>query len=64
LARVEGKGPWLRRGLAFVAILLVAGSLIAWRVKSRPAAKPKYLLQPITSGDVIETVQSTERCSR
>jgi len=59
LARVEGKGPWLRRGLAFVAILLVAGSLIAWRVKSRPAPKPKYLLQPITSGDVIETVQST-----
>lgn len=59
LGRVEGKGPWLRRGMIFGMVLLVIASLAAWRIKNRPPPKPKYLLQPADSGDVVETVQST-----
>lgn len=59
LSRVEGKGRWIRRIAVVLPILLVIGAVVAWRIKNRPPPPSRYVLQKTTTGDVIETVQST-----
>lgn len=59
LAGVEGGRKWLRR---LVIVLVVAGlvaALVAWRIKTAPPPPPRYVLAEVSTGDVVETVQST-----
>jgi HlyD family secretion protein len=59
LGKVEGRRRWLKRAAVLLAVLAAVAALVVWRVKNRAPPKPKYVLQPVTEGDVIETVQST-----
>lgn len=59
LSRVEGKGMWLRR----LIVLLVVAGLIAggvfWVRKNKPPPAARYVTSSVTTGDVLETIQST-----
>ncbi|HMY16103.1 MAG TPA: efflux RND transporter periplasmic adaptor subunit [Polyangium sp.] len=59
LSRVEGKGLWLRR----VIILLVLAGIIAggvfWVKKNKPPPAARYVTTTTSTGDVLETIQST-----
>ena len=58
LARVDGR-KWLRR-LGIVASLAALVGLIAlWRIKTRPKPPPRYVTAATSTGDVVETIQST-----
>lgn len=59
LGRVEGRGRWLKRSLIVGGIVLVLGAGGFWKYKHRAPPKSKYVLQSISVGDVVETVQST-----
>lgn len=59
LSRVEGKGRWVRRSAILLGVVLIVAAVVAWRIKHRPPPPSKYVLQKTTTGDVIETVQST-----
>lgn len=59
LAAVEGGRAWLRKGVALLTIAAIVAVGVVWRIKTRPPPPPKYVLAPVTTGDVIETVQST-----
>ncbi|NUP06436.1 MAG: efflux RND transporter periplasmic adaptor subunit [Polyangiaceae bacterium] len=59
LGRQEGGFKWLRR---LIILLVIAGGIagfVAYRIKHAPPPPPKYVLTEVTSGDVIESVQST-----
>ena len=59
LASAEGGRAWLRRLASWgVVALLIAGG-VTWRIKTRPPPQSRYVLAPITKGDVVESVQST-----
>ena len=59
LSRVEGKGRWLRRAGIIAAIVALLGGVVGWRIKNRPPPPSRFVLQKTSTGDVIETVQST-----
>lgn len=59
LSRVEGKGMWLRR---LIVLLVVAGLIAAavfWVRKNKPPPAARYVTSSVTTGDVLETIQST-----
>jgi HlyD family secretion protein len=59
LAAAEGGRAWIRRLAIWVAVLLVVAGGVVWRIRTRPPPQPRYVLSPVTSGDVVESVQST-----
>jgi HlyD family secretion protein len=59
LAGAEGGRAWLRKLAIWAAILAVVAGGIAWRIRTRPPPQPRYVLAPVTQGDVVESVQST-----
>jgi HlyD family secretion protein len=59
LGRAEGKHAWLRRLLIWLGVALVVAGGVYWRVRTRPAPPARYVMAPLTQGDVTETVQST-----
>ncbi|MBI5536912.1 MAG: efflux RND transporter periplasmic adaptor subunit [Deltaproteobacteria bacterium] len=59
LSRVEGRGRWLRLALILVLVAAAITAIAVWRLKTQAPPKPRYLMQPASRGDVIETVQST-----
>jgi HlyD family secretion protein len=54
-----GKQRWARRLAVVGAIVAIVGGLLAWRAKTRPPPPSRYVLGEISTGDVLETVQST-----
>jgi HlyD family secretion protein len=59
LAAAEGGRAWLRKLAIWAAIAAVVAGGVAWRIRTRPPPQPKYVLAPVTQGDVVESVQST-----
>lgn len=59
LASVEGGRKWLRRLVVLGLVVVAAAGFVAWRKKNAPPPSPRYLLQAVADGDVVETVQST-----
>src|SRR5882672_3281659 len=59
LAAAEGGRAWIRRLSVWAAVLLVVAAAVVWRIRTRPPPQPRYVLSPVTSGDVVESVQST-----
>jgi HlyD family secretion protein len=58
LARV-GTKRWIGRlGIAAAVAVVIAGGAV-WRIKTRPPPPVRYVTGEITTGDVVETVQST-----
>ncbi|WP_437974583.1 efflux RND transporter periplasmic adaptor subunit [Sorangium sp. So ce295] len=58
LSRV-GTKRWLARlGVLATIAALVAG-IVVWRIRTRPPPPPRYVTGDITTGDVLEVVQST-----
>jgi HlyD family secretion protein len=59
LAAVGGGRKWLRRLIVLAVIAAVIGAAVAWRIKTAPPPPSRYILAELTTGDVVETVQST-----
>jgi HlyD family secretion protein len=59
LARAEGGRAWVRKLAIWAAVAAVVAALVVWRIKTRPPPQPKYVLSPVTQGDIVESVQST-----
>jgi HlyD family secretion protein len=59
LAAAEGGRAWLRKVGVWVALLAVAGGVVVWRVKTQAPPQARYVIAPVTQGDVVESVQST-----
>lgn len=59
LAAVAGGRKWLRRLVVLAVITAVIGAAVAWRIKTAPPPPSRYILAELTTGDVVETVQST-----
>jgi HlyD family secretion protein len=59
LAAAEGGRAWLRRLGIWVALLAVVAGGVVWRVKTQAPPQPRYVVGPVTQGDVVESVQST-----
>ena len=58
LSRVDGK-KWVRRlGIVAALVALIAGGLV-WRAKTAPKPPPRYVVGATSTGEVVETVQST-----
>jgi len=58
LAIVE-RSPWRRRLIWLLVVsLLGVGTVVAW-TRTRQPPEPRYVLEELTEGDVLETVQST-----
>ncbi len=59
LAGAEGRRAWLRKLAIWAAIVAVVAGGVVWRIRTRPPPQPRYVLSPVTLGDVVESVQST-----
>jgi HlyD family secretion protein len=59
LASVEGPGKWVRIVVIVLAIAGLLAALVAYRVKTAPPPPAKYVLAEVTTGDIVETIQST-----
>ena len=59
LAKAEGGRAWVRKLAIWAGIAAVAAAGVVWRIKTRPPPQPKYVLSPVTQGDIVESVQST-----
>src|SRR5262245_18955405 len=59
LAAAEGGRAWLRKLAIWAAIVAVIAGCIVWRIRTRPPPQPRYVLSPVTQGDIVESVQST-----
>jgi len=59
LSVAEGGRAWLRKVGFWAAVLAVVAGLVVWRIRTRPPPQPRYVLAPISQGDVVESVQST-----
>jgi len=59
LDAAEGGRAWLRKLGLWAAILAVVAAGVVWRIRTRPPPQPRYVLSPVTVGDVVESVQST-----
>jgi len=58
LSRV-GTKRWARRLVVLAALLVAIAGVIVWRLKTQPPPPPRYVTGEITTGDVLESVQST-----
>jgi HlyD family secretion protein len=38
---------------------MIMGGLVVWRIRTRPPPQPRYVLSPVSQGDIVESVQST-----
>lgn len=59
LSRVEGKGLWLRRIIILLVIIGAIGGGVFWVRKNKPPPAARYVVSTVTTGDVLETIQST-----
>src|SRR5262249_53285664 len=59
LASAEGGRAWLRKLGLWALVLGLAGGGVAWRIKTRAPAQPRYVVAAVSQGDVVESVQST-----
>jgi HlyD family secretion protein len=59
LSRAEGGRAWLRKLALWAALLALVAGAVVWRIRTRPPPQPRYVLSPVTQGDVAESVQST-----
>ena len=59
LAAAEGGRKWVVRLLVLLAIGLGIFGVVRWRKAHPPPKQPKYLTEEASSGDVIESIQST-----
>src|SRR5258708_22343550 len=59
LGAAEGGRAWLRRASLWAALAAVVAGLVSWRIRTRPPPQPRYVLAPVTQGDIVESVQST-----
>ncbi|HMI85776.1 MAG TPA: efflux RND transporter periplasmic adaptor subunit [Polyangiaceae bacterium] len=59
LAKAEGGKAWIRKLAIWAGVVGLVGAGVVWRIQTRPPPQPKYVLSPITQGDVVESVQST-----
>lgn len=59
LSRVEGKGMWLRRLIILLVIAGIIGGGLFWRKKNQPPPAARYVTSQVSTGDVLETIQST-----
>jgi HlyD family secretion protein len=59
LAAAGGGRKWLRRLVVLAVIAALIGAVVAWRIKTAPPPASRFVLAEITTGDVVETVQST-----
>ncbi|WP_437673276.1 efflux RND transporter periplasmic adaptor subunit [Sorangium sp. So ce131] len=58
LSRVGAK-RWLGRLGAVAAIAAIIAAVVVWRIRTRPPPPPRYVAAEVTTGDVLEVVQST-----
>ncbi len=58
LARV-GTKRWLGRLGVLATIAALVAAIVVWRIRTTPPPPPRYVTGDITTGDVIEEVQST-----
>jgi HlyD family secretion protein len=58
LARVDGR-KWLRRFGVLASLAALVGAVALWRIKTRPPPPPRYVTAVTSTGDVLETIQST-----
>ena len=59
LSAAEGGRAWTRRALILLVLLGAIAGGVVWRIKTRPPPPARYVLAPVTTGDVVESVQST-----
>jgi HlyD family secretion protein len=59
LAGAEGGRAWLRKLAIWAGLLAIVLGGVVWRIRTRPPPQPRFVLAPITQGDVVESVQST-----
>ena len=59
LAKAEGGRAWIRKLAVWAGVAILIGAGVVWRIKTRPPPQPKYVLSPVTQGDIVESVQST-----
>jgi HlyD family secretion protein len=59
LAKAEGGRAWLRKLAIWAGLAALVGAGVVWRIQTRPPPQPKYVLSPVTQGDIVESVQST-----
>jgi HlyD family secretion protein len=58
LSKVDGR-KWLRRLAVLAGLAALVGAFALWRIKTRPLPPPKYVTAVVSTGDVVETIQST-----
>jgi HlyD family secretion protein len=59
LAKAEGGRAWVRKLAIWLGVAAVIAGLVVWRIRTRPPPQPRYVLSPVTQGDIVESVQST-----
>ncbi len=59
LAAAEGRGQWRRRALIFVAVAILIGGGLLYRVTHRPPPAEKFVTATVAVGNVVEKVQAT-----
>ncbi len=59
LAAVEGGRKWLWRLLIAAVLAVLVVGVVQWRKAHPPPKAPKYLTEETSTGDVIESIQST-----
>jgi HlyD family secretion protein len=59
LARAEGGRAWVRKLAIWLGVAAFIGGGVAWRIHTRPPPQPKFVLSPVSQGDIVESVQST-----
>jgi len=59
LAAVEGGRKWLKRLLAVLVLAALVAAGVVYRIKTAPPPPARYVMAEVTTGDVVETVQST-----
>ncbi|HRI66221.1 MAG TPA: efflux RND transporter periplasmic adaptor subunit [Polyangium sp.] len=59
LSRVEGKGLWLRRIIILLVLVGAIAGGVFWVKKNKPPPAARYVVSTVTTGDVLETIQST-----
>jgi len=59
LARAEGGRAWIRKLAIWAVVVALVAAGVVWRIKTRPPPQARYVLSPVTQGDIVESVQST-----
>jgi HlyD family secretion protein len=59
LAKEEGGRAWVRKLAVWAGVALLIAGGVVWRIQTRPPPQPKFVLSPVTLGDIVESVQST-----